>query len=122
MVELEKKGYDLSGFARIKDYYIDKNGILVIEQEYVHHNSEVFVECYSYDFYEANKSILDALKNQGFELSDLSAWNMTYNDNKEIKCFDFGLSRGSYLYSYDTYEDYCCYSGSYNSYNEDEDY
>ena len=121
--ELEKKGYDISGFARIKDYFFDKNGILVIIQELVEHSPNTKLEGYKCDiFKDENKKQLDALTDMGFEVSDLSSWNLDYNDDLKVKCFDFGLSKNNILYEYDTYEDYCSYSGSYNSYYENEEY
>lgn len=33
LLEIEKEGYDISCFARITDFYLDKNGVIVVEQE-----------------------------------------------------------------------------------------
>lgn len=118
--ELEKQGYDISGFAAIKDYYFDKNGIIVIEQEYVTHEPGLMFNGWKSDvFKEENKSTLGALLDMGFELSDLSNFNLEYNNDLKVKCFDFGLSKNNILFDYDTYEDYCNY-GSRDDYDEDE--
>ncbi len=111
--ELETQGYDISGFAAIKDYYIDCNGIPVIEQEYVCPSTKYFDKyvC-SADFEDQNKDVLDALEQLGFSLNDIRQGNMAYNENGILKLFDFGISAGSSIYDYNDYDS--CYS-----YNDD---
>ena len=119
--ELEQMGYDISGFARISDYYVDKNGVPVIVQEYVHCDAETRSKLPSVTaalFDEQNKTVLNALEDMGFALTDIRSGNMGYNQEGKLKCFDFGISHGNAIYDYDTYNDYC--SGSYNSYYDEE--
>ena len=118
--ELEGQGYDISGFAAIKDYYIDCNGIPVIEQEFIYRDKEIDrdLPCVCGEtFRENNRKTLDALADMGFELTDLRGGNMAYNNDGVLKCFDFGISSGSAIYDYDTY-DSCCNGDSY--YYDDE--
>ena len=118
--ELEAMGYDISGFARIKDYYLDKNGIPVIEQEYIHCSLDVTKEkpYPSGDFFIAqNSKVLDALADMGFMLTDLRSGNMGYNEEGKLKCFDFGISRGNAIYDYYSYDNY-----NYDSDNSDDYY
>ena len=114
--ELEKEGYDISGFAAIKDYYIDKNGIPVIIQEYIETPEEYHNKDYSsVDFEDQNKDVLDALDERGFTLVDIRRGNMAYNQEGKLKLFDFGISRGSSIYDYDPYDEYNRYNSTYYS-------
>ena len=108
--ELEKQGYDISGFAEIKDFYIDKNGIPVIEQEFVKDCGNK--ACVGHFFRDKNHEVLYALEELGFILTDFRGENLATIENGEIKCFDFGMSEDSHIYNYDTYDDYCG-DGSY---------
>lgn len=115
--ELEAMGYDISGFARIKDYYLDKNGIPVIEQEFISCSLNVTrsMPCPSGTlFMEQNSKVLNALEDMDFYLTDLRSGNMGYTEEGKLKCFDFGISNGSAIYKYDSYENY--------GYNSDDDY
>ena len=127
LLELEKQGYDISGFARIKDYYIDCNGVPVIEQEYVccpyERREELGLSYWNAsDWAEKNRKTLDALSDMGFDLTDIGSHNMSFDYNGNIKVFDFGLSKNSLLYSYETYDSYNSYSydSYYDSYNSDD--
>ncbi len=114
--ELEAKDYDISCFAAIKDYYIDKQGIPVIEQEFVHCSPETLFHLPHYNgdlFEQEHSSLLHALSDMGFSLRDIRSGNMAYNEDGILKCFDFGISSFSPIENYDTYNDYCSYSGSY---------
>ena len=96
--ELQLQGYDISGFAAIEDYFLDRNGIPVIVQEYVHHsvdNTRCFAMDLPYIFQEENKDILNALTDMKFPLEDFRRGNMEYDNNGKIKCFDFGISYNS---------------------------
>ena len=107
LVELEKQGYDISGFARIKDYYLDRNGVPIIEQEFIHNTSgNDYGWPRGWDFMEKNKKTLDALADMGFDLTDLRDGNIAYNSDGVLVCYDFGISHGSPIYDYDTYDSY----------------
>lgn len=115
--ELEQLGYDISGFAAIKDYFIDKNGIPVIVQEFVHCSHEMIAALPSYTgdtFTQKHSSLLSALSDMGFCLRDIRWGNMAYNEEGILKCFDFGISEYSAIENYDTYDSYCNYSESYD--------
>ena len=120
--ELQLQGYDISGFAEIKDYFLDKNGIPVIVQEYVYHDHDKYepgLGCEIADiFYDENKPTLDALCDMHFPLRDLRRGNMNYNNNKEIKIFDFGISSNSPI---DPFEPYNEYHDCHDSYDYEED-
>jgi len=121
LLELKDMGYDISCFAEIKDFYIDKNGVPVIEQEFVHCSPEKVRELPyldRYEFEDKNKSVLSALDDMGFCLTDIREGNMGYSEDGTIKCFDFGISSGSTLYNYDPYDEYYDYN---NSCDEDEE-
>jgi len=120
--ELEQLGYDISGFAEIKDYYIDKNGIPVIEQEFIHSTPEITKDKPYVSgalFNKQNRRTLAALEDMDFCLTDLRDGNMAYNMEGKLKCFDFGISNGNAIYNYDSYEEWNSYHNSY--YNSDED-
>lgn len=121
--ELEGQGYDISGFAAIKDYYIDCNGIPVIEQEYVYRDKDMTIDldipC-GQVFRDQNKDTLDALAEMGFMLTDLRGGNMAYDNNDKLKCFDFGISSDSVIYDYDTYDN-CNSNYSSDYYSKDEE-
>lgn len=105
--ELEKEGYDISGFAAIKDYYIDRNGIPVIIQEYIEPSDEYrYKRYYSTDFENQNRDVLDALARRGFTLTDIRSSNMSYNQDGVLKLFDFGISKDSSIFNYQPYDEY----------------
>lgn len=115
--QLEEMGYDISCFAAIKDYYIDKQGIPVIEQEYVHCDPETLFHLPQYNgclFEQEHSKLLGALSDMGFSLRDIRSGNMGYNQDGILKCFDFGISSYSPIENYDTYESYMNYDESYN--------
>ena len=113
--ELKEEGYDISGFAEIKDYYLDKNGVLVIEQE----RCEDFRGCDSYDFEKLREELeivgKKLIEDYNIELKDIREGNCAYSDegNGKLKIFDFGLSSSTDIFAYDGYS--CC-DESYKSY------
>lgn len=103
-------------FAAITDYYVDRDGVIVIEQESA---PEVV------DQYEASELIdmLDEMKDylemhDNIVLRDINGFNMGKNSKGEVKLFDFGLGSDD-LYKYDCYSDY---DYEYNNYEEEEDF
>ena len=111
--EIEEEGYDISCFARIKDYYFDKNGVLVIEQERC---DEEWVETWSEDFSKLEEEIdrlSPVLEEYGIKLRDIRSGNCGYINGK-IKLFDFGLSSNTDIDYYGSYSDYGSSSSSYS--------
>ena len=104
--QLEEDGLDISCFARITDYYYDKEGVLVIEQE----STRNFCEDYDRNMLLLEKTIeeikmLNVVLEERFDIriTDVHSYNCGYVNGK-IKLFDFGISKGTNLYSYDSYD------------------
>lgn len=106
LLELEKEGYDISGFARIIDYYQDINGYFVIEQELSDDLDSVCDISDEWDdFIESLDEVRGELRRRwNIDLRDIREGNCGYL-NGRIVCFDLGLSSGA-LYDYSAYNDY----------------
>jgi len=107
--QLEAEGFDISGFAEIKDYFVDKNGVPVIVQEYCHCDDELRSTLPDYNgdiFEQKNCKTLEALREMGFYLRDIRYGNIGYNKDGILKCFDFGISDDNPIENYDPYSDY----------------
>ena len=107
--DLEKAGLDISCFARIKDYYFDANGVIVIEQELTEEmgdfEEDKFEELWS-DFQTELKALEPILEEEyNVVLRDVRSGNCGFKDGK-IKLFDFGISITTQLDSYGSYSDY----------------
>ena len=112
--ELEAEGYDISCFAAIKDYYLDKNGVLVIEQEVAKIDWTVIDE--QWDNFNAKIEKLDeALEAKGIVLRDVREGNCGVTKDGRVVLFDFGISKTTSLDNYGSYSDYC---DSYDSYDD----
>ena len=107
--DLEKAGLDISCFARIKDYYFDANGVIVIEQELTEEmgdfEEDEFDELWS-DFQTELKALEPILEEEyNVVLRDVRSGNCGFKDGR-IKLFDFGISITTQLDSYGSYSDY----------------
>lgn len=107
--DLEKAGLDISCFARIKDYYFDANGVIVIEQELTEEmgdfEEDKFEELWS-NFQTELKALEPILEEEyNVVLRDVRSGNCGFKDGR-IKLFDFGISITTQLDSYGSYSDY----------------
>lgn len=107
--DLEKAGLDISCFAKIKDYYFDANGVIVIEQELTEEmgdfEEDKFEELWS-DFQTELKALEPILEEEyNVVLRDVRSGNCGFKDGR-IKLFDFGISITTQLDSYGSYSDY----------------
>ena len=107
--DLEEAGLDISCFARIKDYYFDANGVIVIEQELTEEmgdfEEDEFDELWS-DFQTELKALEPILEEEyNVVLRDVRSGNCGFKDGR-IKLFDFGISITTQLDSYGSYSDY----------------
>lgn len=107
--DLEEAGLDISCFARIKDYYFDANGVIVIEQELTEEmgnfEEDKFEELWS-DFQTELKALEPILEEEyNVVLRDVRSGNCGFKDGR-IKLFDFGISITTQLDSYGSYSDY----------------
>lgn len=107
--DLEKAGLDIGCFARIKDYYFDANGVIVIEQELTEEmgdfEEDEFEELWS-NFQTELKALEPILEEEyNVVLRDVRSGNCGFKDGR-IKLFDFGISITTQLDSYGSYSDY----------------
>lgn len=107
--DLEKAGLDIGCFARIKDYYFDANGVIVIEQELTEEmgdfEEDEFEELWS-NFQTELKALEPILEEEyNVVLRDVRRGNCGFKDGR-IKLFDFGISTTTQLDSYGSYSDY----------------
>ena len=107
--DLEEAGLDISCFARIKDYYFDANGVIVIEQELTEEmgdfEEDEFEELWS-NFQTELKALEPILEEEyNIVLRDVRSGNCGFKDGR-IKLFDFGISITTQLDSYGSYSDY----------------
>lgn len=107
--DLEEAGLDISCFAKIKDYYFDANGVIVIEQELTEEmgdfEEDKFEELWS-DFQTELKALEPILEEEyNIVLRDVRSGNCGFKDGR-IKLFDFGISITTQLDSYGSYSDY----------------
>ena len=112
--KLEKQGTNINCFGRIIDYYKDKNGIIVIEQENLtcskeNIDSQVYEELYA----EVNKISQILYENFGISLSDIRSGNCGSTYNNKLKIFDFGLSEESPILNYGDYSNEKYLEGDY---------
>ena len=106
---LERKGLNIDCFAKIKDYYFDANGVIVIEQEDTEEmgdfEEDEFEELWS-DFQTELKALEPILEEEyNVVLRDVRSGNCGFKDGR-IKLFDFGISITTQLDSYGSYSDY----------------
>lgn len=114
LLELEKEGYDISCFARIKDYYFDNWGIPVIIQEKVEDRCPSGREWE--EFNNKFEIISDILEERwDIRLHDIREGNIGFIDD-EPKLYDFGMIN----YIFDDYMDYDAYEEA--CFEEEDDY
>lgn len=113
--KLKEEGWDISNFAEIKDYYLDKNGVIVIEQEaateYV-----PYEELDELEKYDLQYLLLELEERYNIALRDIRTENAGKNEDGVIKIFDYGISTTTSLDDYGSYSD--CY---YEEEDDDED-
>lgn len=118
--QLEKEGLEINCFARIKDYYFDKNGVIVIEQELtrdfdyaVDGNEDDYDELY--DNMRFEQKLLEPILFERFNiwLTDVRDGNCGLSKDGKLKLFDFGISSTTDLDSYGSYSCYENYSENY---------
>lgn len=118
LLELEKEGYDISCFARLKDYYFDSYGIPVIIQEKVEDRIPSGKE---WDEFNNKFDIISAELESRWDIHihDVREGNIGFI-NDEPKLYDFGMI--NYIFDdymdYDAYEE-ACYDEDYNYDEED---
>lgn len=104
--ELESEGLDIGCFTRIKDYYFDKNGVIVIEQECANDEEKYEVMDEAYKEMEAEIHLLRPILEERFniELRDIREGNCGMSNGK-MKLFDFGLSTSTNIFNYGSYSE-----------------
>lgn len=118
--QLRREGLEINCFAEIKDYYYDKNGVIVIEQE----ATEV-------DFPDGNGDLCEEMRNEiellkpilderfNIKLRDVRSGNYGLAADGKMKLFDFGISITTQLDSYGSYSCPDAYEDSeYDEYDE----
>jgi hypothetical protein len=126
IMQLREEGLLIDELAEIKDYYLDRNGVIVIEQEATKqfYYSDTEENELAYDRMRESLRKLDTILEErfGIELRDIRQGNCGIVDGK-VKLYDFGLSTSTNLDRYGSYSDYR-YSGEeeYDSYNSEESY
>lgn len=126
--ELQKEGLAINCFAPIKDYYLDNEGVLIIEQEAMN-----TTEAPDLSGEELNKAY-DAMRNElellepilferfGIKLRDVRKGNCGIDKEGKYRLFDFGISTTTDLDSYGSYSDYAESYNSYDSWCSDSSY
>lgn len=107
----EDYGADISRFARIKDYYLDKNGVIVIEQERTnidYGNLPLEHREAEWEALDDDLTIINGMLKENFGLAivDIRRGNCGFSKEKTIKVFDFGLSNNDSIRNYCDYESY----------------
>lgn len=125
--QLEQEGIAINCIAKIKDYYFDTTGVLVIEQEETtNYYDSKFVEtddeggevpCCESSYWEEMEEELNYLapvleERFNIKLRDITSYNCGMGEDKRMKLFDFGISSSTNL----------DYYGSYSGYMEDSEW
>lgn len=117
--QLEKEGLVIDCLARIKDYYFDKNGVIVIEQEltkdYDYKDGSVDDFDELYDNMLTEIKLLQSILQERFDidLRDVRDGNCGVGKDGKLKLFDFGISTTTDLDNYGSYSCYENYSENY---------
>lgn len=104
--QLRREGLEINCFAEIKDYYYDKNGVIVIEQEATevdYPSGEEYGErC---DVMRNEIELLKPILEERFniKLRDIRSGNYGLAADGRMKLFDFGISTTTQLDSYGSY-------------------
>lgn len=121
--QLRREGLEINCFAEIKDYYYDKNGVIVIEQEATDTeykwDTEVIRE--AIDNMKTEIELLKPILDERFniKLRDVRSGNYGLAADGKMKLFDFGISTTTQLDSYGSYSCPDLYEDSeYDEYDE----
>lgn len=117
LLEIEKEGYDIGCFARITDFYLDKNGVIVVEQEATDRNVDHDGYKWEIEVEERLEKLQDMLEIHNIVLRDVRSGNMGMGADGQVKLFDFGISTTTSIDDYGSYSDYQDYR-----YEDEEDY
>ena len=116
--QLRKEGLKINCLAEIKDYYYDKNGVIVIEQEATdvdyNYSDEAVKEAINNMISEINMLIPILEERFDIKLRDIRSGNYGIAADGTAKLFDFGISTAARL---DAYGSYSCP----NSYEDEYD-
>lgn len=111
--QLENEGLEINCFARVKDYYFDKNGVIVIEQELTRDfdfKTDSGMEDYDelYDNMRFEQKLLEPILLERFNiwLTDVRDENCGIGKDGKLKLFDFGISSTTNLTHYGSYSEY----------------
>ena len=119
--QLKEEGLEISCFARILDYYLDRQGVPVIVQESTEsYWTDREDEGDLWDEMRTELNLLRPILEERFNiiLRDVRDGNCGYLNGK-LKLFDFGISVTTSL---DRYDSYSCYDeDEYDDYNSYED-
>lgn len=109
--QLRAEGLKINCFAEIKDYYFDKNGVIVIEQEMTNEPlwNDEDDELWSDMIDEIHT--LEPIFEERFNITlrDIRDGNCGVSDGR-LKLFDFGISTSTSLDDYGSYSQYNEYS------------
>ena len=112
--DLEEEGWDISNFAAIKEVYLDRNGVIVIEQEPVMRDVDsTALEVLEEDLCDLFTKLED---DYNIVLRDIRTENAGRTEDGTIKIFDYGISTTTSL---DDYGSYSCYNEEDGSYEEE---
>lgn len=118
---LRAEGLEINCFAEIKDYYLDKSGIPVIEQEVAedYYNLADEESERLWDNFKRELKALEPVLEERFniELRDVRDGNCGLA-NGRVKLFDFGISTTTQLDSYDSYS---CYDSCWDDCEDEDD-
>lgn len=117
--QLRKEGLVINCLAEIKDYYYDKNGVIVIEQEATN---------VDYDYDETTKEAINNMRDEidilkpileerfNIKLRDIRSGNYGIAADGTAKLFDFGISTTTQLDSYGSYSCPNSYEDEYDDF------
>ena len=117
--QLRREGLEINCFAEIKDYYYDKNGVIVIEQEatdtHLTFEEEIGKQYHKMiEEIDALKPILEERFN--IKLRDIRSGNYGLAADGKMKLFDFGISTTTQLDSYGSYSCPDAYEDEYDDF------
>ena len=117
--QLRREGLEINCFAEIKDYYYDKNGVIVVEQEatdtHLTFEEEIGKQYHKMiEEIDALKPILEERFN--IKLRDIISGNYGLAADGRMKLFDFGISTTTQLDSYGSYSCPNSYEDEYNDF------
>lgn len=118
--QLRREGLEINCFAEIKDYYYDKNGVIVIEQEATNvdynYNDEAVKEAINNMRSEIDILIPILEERFNIKLRDIRSGNYGIAADGIAKLFDFGISTTTQLDSYGSYSCPNSYEDEYDDF------